>query len=189
MIGQLPTSLYVNGNEYKIRSDYRVALVILQALNDVDLSEIEQAQIIIECLFEDDIPTDDLQDAMDQAGWFLNCGAVVNDNNIQSPKLYDWEQDEQLIFSAVNKVSGQEVRALEYLHWWSFIGLFNEIGEGTFSTIVSIRDKKNKHKKLEKWEQEFCRKNPDLVKLRKKLTAEEIAENEFVKNLLKGGKK
>jgi hypothetical protein len=48
-----------------------------------------------------------------------------------------------------------------------------EIGECTFSNIVSIREKKIKGKKLEKYEQEFYRENRKLIDLPHKLTAEE----------------
>ena len=48
-----------------------------------------------------------------------------------------------------------------------------EIGECTFATIVSIRAKKQKGKKLEKWEEEFYRENYDKVNLPQKLTKEE----------------
>ena len=36
---KLPTSLEVNGKEYSIRSDFRVVLDILSAMNDPDLFE------------------------------------------------------------------------------------------------------------------------------------------------------
>ena len=186
MIGSLPKSLMVNGTEYEIRSDYRVGLLLMQAFDDVELDDREKIAVLIECLYVDSIPAEYIQEAINQAVWYLNCGNVY-EHQVSDSKKYDWEQDEQLIFSAVNKVAGKEIRALEYMHWWTFIGLFNEIGEGTFSTIVSIRDKRNKHKKLEKWEQEFLRKNPDMVKLKKKLTEKEKEEQEFIRNMLKGG--
>jgi len=188
MIGQLPKSLSINGIDYNIRSDYRVALVILQALNDVDLTDYDKSVIIIECLYGQsaNIPDEDIQEAIDKAGWFLNCGHE-QEHHVASARVYDWEQDEQIIFSAINKVAGHEVRADEYMHWWTFMGLFNEIGEGTFQTIVSLRDKQNRHKKLEKWERDYIRKNPDIVKLKRKYSESEKAENELVEMILKGG--
>lgn len=36
-IGELPTSLTVNGTDYPINSDFRVCLNILQAMADPDL--------------------------------------------------------------------------------------------------------------------------------------------------------
>ena len=58
MIGQLPKSLSVNGIDYQIRTDYRVALTIFQAYNDLGLSPQEQALTCIKCLFGDNLPED-----------------------------------------------------------------------------------------------------------------------------------
>ena len=96
----------------------------------------------------------------------------------------DWEQDEQIIFSAVNKVAGYETRAIEYLHWWTFLGFFNEIGEGLFSTVVSIRKKRNRGKKLDKTEDEFYKRNRDMINLKKRLSKKEQEELNEVNRLL-----
>lgn len=52
------------------------------------------------------------------------------------------------------------------------------------STLVSIRDKLRRGKKLEKWEQEFYRENKDRVDLKTKYTPDELAEQERLKKLL-----
>ena len=51
-----------------------------------------------------------------------------------------------------------------------------EIEDGLFSQVLSIRQKKAKHKKLEKWEKEFERNNPELVKLRELKSEEQKRE-------------
>ena len=121
------------------------------------------------------------------AVWFLDGGMVHEDSNYnKSKKIIDWEQDEQMIFSAVNKVAGKETRAVEYIHWWTFLGYFNEVGEGLLSTVISIRQKKNKGKKLEKYEQDFYRENKSLIDIKTRLSAEEQAEKERLEKLLNG---
>ena len=49
---------------------------------------------------------------------------------------------------------------------------------------MSIRDKLNRGKKLEKWEQEYYRRNKNQVKLQKKYSASELAEQERLQKLL-----
>lgn len=189
MIGRLPTSLNINGIDRAIRTDFRVALLIFQAYADPELSEQEKQWVMLECLYEDieNIPFDDLEDAAVKAVWFLDGGMVHEDSNYnKSKKIIDWEQDEQIIFSAVNKVAGKETRAVDCLHWWTFLGYFNEIGEGLLSTVISIRQKKNKGKKLEKYEQEFYRENKSLIDIKTRLTQEEQAEKEYLEKLLNG---
>jgi len=187
MIGKLPTSLKVNGIDRAIRSDFRVALLIFQAYNDPELSDLEKTWVMLDCLYEnlEDIPSEDIEEACKQAVWFLDGGMVQEDVK-PSKKVIDWEQDEQMIFSAVNKVAGKEVRALEYMHWWTFLGYFNEIGECLLSTVINIRQKKNKCKKLEKHELEFYRANKSLIDIKTRLSAEEQAEKENLLKLLNG---
>jgi len=189
MIGRLPKSLNVNGIDRAIRSDFRVALLIFQAFNDPELTDQEKTWVMMDCLYEDfdSIPHEDYQDAHDQAVWFLDGGIQEDETKYRaSKKVLDWEQDEQMIFSAVNKVAGKETRAVDYMHWWTFLGYFNEVGEGLLSTVISIRQKKNKGKKLEKYEQEFYRENKTLIDIKTRLTAEEQAEKEYLEKLLNG---
>lgn len=89
-----------------------------------------------------------------------------------------------MIVSDINKVAGCEVRALNFLHWWSFIAYFRSIGEGQLSTVVAIRDKLRRGKKLESWEKEYYRKNRKQIVLKPKYTAEELAEQKRLQALL-----
>ena len=175
MVGGLPTSLTINGKEYAINSDYRVALLILQCYTDEELTDFEKIIVIIKCLYIEDIPEEYWNEALEQANWYFNCGNTVS-SPVSTKPLYDWEQDEQMIFSAINKIAGKEIRAVEYLHYWTFIGFFNEIGEGVFSTVLNIRNKKAKHKKLEKWENEFYRNNKEIVDIKRKYTKSEKSD-------------
>ena len=94
----------------------------------------------------------------------------------------NWEQDAGLIIPAVNKVIGKEVRAISYMHWWTFAGAYMEIGESLFSQVLSIRQKKQKHQKLEKWEQEFYQKNRSMIDLKKRYSEEEKQKQRRAKN-------
>ena len=96
----------------------------------------------------------------------------------------DWEQDEAIMFPAINKVAGFETRSAEYIHWWTFMGYYMEISEGVFSNVLNLRMKKAKGKKLEKWEREFWNSNRDICTLKTKLSSEEQAEKDRINALL-----
>lgn len=181
MIGCLPKTLEVSGIEYEINADFRVALLIFEALEDKDLNDFEKCVVTIQCLFKE-IPAD-FSEAVKKAYWFLDGGDMPKSKQ-QNQKVLDWVQDESIIFPALNKVAGYETREVEYLHWWAFLGLFNEVGEGLFSTIMNIRNKKAKHKKLEKHEQEFYVQNRELIDLKHKYSAEQQAEIDKINKLL-----
>lgn len=181
MIGILPESLEIDGVEYKIRSDYRVALLIFKAYNDNELSDYEKSMVCLECLFQE-MPKD-LNKALEKAVWFLDGGDMPKSKQAPSPMM-DWEQDQYIIFPALNKVAGYEIRSVNYLHWWSFLGLFHGIDEGLYSQVMNIRAKKIKGKKLEKWERDFYIEHRELIDIKHKLTAEEQAELDFINNLV-----
>lgn len=183
-VWELPTKLNINGNEWEIRTDYRAILDIISALSDPDLDDSEKWLACLTILYIDfdKMPQSDYIEACKQAKTFIDMG-LDNETKKVRPRTMDWEQDAQLIIPAVNRVIGKEVRAEKYMHWWTFLSAYMEIGECTFSHILNIRTKKAKGKKLEKWEQEFIRENPDLVKLKPKLSEEELEEEKLVEEM------
>ena len=174
MIGTLPRSVEINGEEYSIRTDFRDVLNILCAFNDPDLEDSEKIYVCLFVLYEDfeSIPEEDYEAAFKAAIGFIDHGSGSGDKK-KPHRLMDWEQDEGIMFPALNKVAGFETRAAKYLHWWTFMGYFMEISDGVFSQVLSMRSKKANHKKLEKWEQEYWNANKDICVLATKLTAEE----------------
>lgn len=186
MIGCLPRALEVNGIEYPIRTDFRDILTIMEAFEDPDLENKEKIFVMLYIIYPDfeDIPERDIEDAYRQAAWFIDCGAEHGNDQKNSPRLIDWGQDERILFPAINTAAGVEVRSLDYLHWWTFMGYFMEIREGTYSQVLQLRQKRAKGKKLEKWEQEYWRNNKDLCVLRKRLSKEEREERDFLNELL-----
>lgn len=187
MIGNLPTTLCVNGIERAIRSDFRVALSIFQALNDSELRNDEKLIVLLDSIYIDfrKLKSSEYEEALKKAIEYLDGGKIYREDSTSNKKIIDWEQDEQMIFSAVNKVTTVEVRDLKYLHWWSFLGYLSEIGECLFSTVLNIRSKKNKGRKLEKYEQDFYKNNKELIDLKKKYSAEEQEEMRRLNELFK----
>lgn len=179
----LPESAEIGGRVYELHTDFRDILEIMGYLNDPDRPEYLRWRIAIALFYEGEIPQEYHYEAMQYLSAFISCGDI---DTKPGPKLLDWEQDALAIVADVNKVSGQEVRALPYLHWWTFMSFFQAIGEGQLSTIVSIRDKLRKGKKLENWEQDFYRENKSRIDFKKKYSAEELAEQERLKKMLGG---
>lgn len=183
---KLPTSLNVGGKNYKIRTDYRVILDILASMNDPDIfepgmsqEEMQQEKVMtmLQILYIDfdSMPPRDWKEAAEKACDFIDCG--IKDDGKPKPRTMDWEQDGPIIAPEISKVAGKDIRIGE-THWWEFFGYYLGIGEGVFSTIVNIREKRRKGKKLEKWEKEFYQNNKSLVdlKINKKERSDEEKE-------------
>lgn len=172
MIGKLPTALPVGGKEVPINSDFRVMLEIYEAFCDGGLSEAEKAYVCVRLMFREDIPLRHFEEAVRQAYWFYDGGDMPK-SKPSRVRTIDWKQDESILFPAISKAAGVvDVRTLPYMHWWTFLGAFGEIGEGLFTTVMNIRQKKARGKKLEKWEKEFYSRNKDMIELGR-LTEEE----------------
>lgn len=163
----LPVSLEIGGRVYQIRSDYRAVLDVCAALTDIDLNDNEKVYVSLSIFYPEvsEIPPENIPEALERCFWFINCGTEDNENK-PSVKLMDWEQDFQYIVAPINRVMGQEIRSLEYLHWWSFISFYREIGDCLFAQIVRIRDLKRRGKKLDKQDREWYNQNRDLVDLK-----------------------
>lgn len=182
--GELPQSLEVNGSFYDIRTDYRDIITILIAFSDPELEQNEKIYICLYILYKDfdSIPTENYEYAFKEAVKFIDNG--IEENNSKSPRVMDWEQDERIMLPAISKVAGFDVRTKKYIHWWTFLGYYMEISEGIFSNVLSLRNKKAKGKKLEKWESDFWNSNRDICVLKPKLTQEEKEEKEALWKML-----
>ena len=179
---ELPKTADIGGKTYGIHTDYREILDIFACLQDEDLPEFLRWRIALNLFYDGEIPDSDFREAAEFFRKFVCCGQPEQKD--PGPQLLDWEKDAQVIVADVNKIAGREIRELPYLHWWTFYGLFQSIGEGNLSLLVGIRDKLSRGKKLEAHEKAYYQKNRDQVKLRKKYSASELAEQERLQKLL-----
>lgn len=171
----LPTSVEVCSTKYEIRSDYRAVLDICTALSDPELDDQDRAEAALVIFYPafDEMPPEHYEEAVRLCFWFINCGD--EEQSRKAPKLVDWEQDFKYIVAPINRVAGGEVRSLDYMHWWTFIAAYYEIGDCTFAQIVRVRDLLSRGKALDKSDREWYRQNRHLVDMKTKYTEEEDA--------------
>lgn len=177
MMYDLPTSVEVYGTSYEIRSDYRAILDICAAISDAELNDQDKATVVLEIFYPglEEMPSEHYQEAIRQCFWFISCGD--EEKGRKNPKLMDWEKDFKYIVAPINRVCGQEIRAVPYMHWWTFISAYYEIGgDCTFSQIVRVREKLAKGKKLDKSDAEWYRQHRDIVDLQPVYTVQDNAE-------------
>lgn len=193
---ELPTTVNVFDRTYRIRNrgDYRTLILVNKTLSHPDLGKEEKALAALILFYDELENTDDvlnefetselLQEAIKQMQIFISCGEDDSVGYKTNYKLYDWEKDEKLITSSINPMlgQGQDIRAFEYMHWWTYISYFMGIKESPLSNVVGIRDKIIKGKKLEKYEQEFRRDNPEYFNWQQ---AEKSQEEKDFENYIK----
>lgn len=184
MIGQLPKYLTVNGTKYDIRFDFRPCLDILVAFTDPELNNYEKSKVALDIFYIDDIPIEDISEAYKQMIWFLDLGGKADNSANNKPQLYDWEQDEQIIFAAINTAAGYETRDKESLHFWTFMSYFYEIGDGTFASVIRLRNKLNKNERLDDTDKKLYKEMKYLVDLKPKRGSIEQQEIDAINKLL-----
>jgi hypothetical protein len=187
---ELPTEIELGNIQYGIRNrgDYRVVLDIFSCLEDPELDSTERIISALIIFYEDLNSIEDvyslpnIEEAVHKMYDFFNGEPQPKPAMKTHRKLIDWEGDEAIIVSAINNVAKAEIRALDYLHWWTFLSYYMSIGESTLSTVVSIRDKTAKGEKLEKWERKYKQKNPQYF-IWKSKTADEIDAENWLKSV------
>ena len=181
----LPTALPVAGQDRPVQTDFRDVLDILAWLDGPDdtLRPDERWYVALALFYRD-------FDALPPAAWPEAARALAGclaGPQAEGPRLIDWQRDAGLIVAGVNRAAGCEVRALPYLHWWSFLGWFAAMEPGALGTVVAIRDKLHRGRRLEGWELEYYRAHRDQIDLRPAPTAAERAERDRLLALLDGG--
>lgn len=160
----------------KIRNngDFRVALDVIEALNDNELAEQEKIQCALFIFYGEELKKiTDYEKAVKLMFEFINCGEEDAEES-NKPVLMNWKHDFAQIVPPISRVIGYDVRLPDkFTHWWSFVGAYMEIGECTFSNIIAIRSKRAKGEKLEKWEEKFVRENRKMIDLPYNLTPED----------------
>lgn len=193
----LPTTVTIKDREFGIRDDgdYRMVLDVFSALQDIDIPKKERmiTAIVIfydgfslDNVFEKAESSEIMEELATKMFDFISCGQT-NMGNKSNHKLIDWEQDEQLIASAINNVANMEIRTVDYMHWWTFMGHYISVGESVLSTVVQIRSKLVEGKKLEKHEQEFRKKNPEYF-IWNRQTVEDREADALIKEIWNQGK-
>lgn len=169
-IYDLPTSVNASGQQLHIRNDgdWRMVIDVNIALTDPELTDEEKAAAAL-LIFYDCNPNEiqDVQEAVNEMMRFIAVDDM-DEGSSKKPRLVDWEEDGGLIVSGVNAVLGREIRAEKYMHWWTFIAAYMSIGDSVLATVVGIRNKIARGKKLEKHEKDFKRENPQYFTKRKR---------------------
>lgn len=180
---KLPTTVVINDIEYIINSDFRDVLEVISQLNSEE-SEQVRLYVALALFYKDfsELPSEIWEEAACCMMEFINGGEP--EDGTPAPRLLDWEQDQRMIVADINKVAGCEIRALPFVHWWTFLAWFAGIGEGQLATVVGIRSKLRRGKKLDEWEKEYYRQHKAQIDLKRRYTAEERAEQEQIKKLL-----
>ena len=167
----LSDTVPVSGAEYSVRTDFRVILEIFVMLDDPDLTDADKTEALFRMFYVERPP--DAEAALQAFTDFVDP-RHGNQGKKPSGRLIDWQQDFDLMVAPINHILGFECRAVDYLHWRTFLSAYLEIPpESVFARVLRIREKLRTGKKLEKNERSWYNKNRDLVHLKPKFSKAE----------------
>jgi len=143
---EYPEFAEIDGELYKINTDYKYALICFKIIDDPLISDIERAIAVVSVLFgrEDKdgnvigIP-DNLDVALQKASFFLSCGKETN--NIKDVKKdMDFDYDKEFIYASF--ISDYKIDLeTENMHFWKFCSLISGLTEN--SILNRVRDLRN----------------------------------------------
>lgn len=165
-----PKYMEINDKNYKINTDYRVALACLKAINDEEINDIERMIAVVTLLLGKDFPFKLMGEAIEKCAIYLRCGKKHNPE--QEEIDLDYEQDKGYLMASFMSRYHIDINK-EELHWWAYNDLIAGFGEDDImSKIRYIRNYDLNDIKDTK-ERDKMRQAKEEVKLKRRKTKEE----------------
>ena len=177
---KLPTKIKVNNHIYNINPDYRNIINIILAFEDEDLLYEEQLYVMVKTLYIDEIPNEDLEEAIIKGIKFIDCGEETKeDNRMKKTRTYSFTKDANYIFSGINQTHHIDIEEKDSFHWWKFMSLFMDMStDCMFGELMYYRTRKLEGKLTEE-EKKNYKKIKDLVELEPIKKKESLARKQF----------
>ena len=162
LVDKLPTDY----EGLKINTNFRSFILFELLMQDHEIKKEEKIALALN-LFYEGIPTD-IKKAIDGIVWFYTRGKKVkqeeneeNKKNNKKKKIYSYEHDADLIYTAFLDQYRIDLNDIDYLHWFKFKAMFEglktenkicEIMGYRAIDINKIKDKeeKKRYKKLQR---------------------------------------
>lgn len=178
-----PEVARIDGVDYKINTDYKVALQCFEIINDEDICDEERFLAIIYLLFGF-IPDKDLDLFMDRARKYLQCGETVEEQ-VEKHRDMDFVQDEKYIVASFMSDYHIDL-SKDSMHWWQFINLIQGLTkDSVLSNVREIRNYDLSEIKDTKDRQKIT-KAKEMVALKVKKTKKQMEADRLFSELLKG---
>lgn len=136
--------------------------------------------------------------------WFFSCGREKEKKafprkiaGINNKQPFDFEKDAELIYAGFQQQYGIDLQTAE-MHWWRFMILLENLGEGTrLSKVIEYRTRDTSSKHLSKEERAFYNAMQQYYGLNRKRSRQEdekmkqieeaLMKGEDITGLLRGG--
>lgn len=182
---QYVTHARIDGDLYKINTDFKVAVKCLQLIEDPSVSEMERAIGVITMLFGKEAPL--TKEAMAKAHKFLTYGNDESKTPSSAERDIDFTLDQRYIVPSIRKDYQIDITKQD-LHWHEFIDLLTGLSEkALINSVRRIRTLDLSTVKDTKQRQELAKAKKQFALPIKRTKEEEQALSEFMQLLQKKG--
>ena len=129
----------IDNKQYKINTDYKVALACFEAINDEEITDIERPFALIGLLFGEDADIQNTEEAMRIVKQYLQCGKEEQENETKVPD-FDFEYDRDFINASFMSDYNIDLENTP-MHWWKFCSLISGLTDT--SILNKVRDVRN----------------------------------------------
>lgn len=189
LIDLLPEEIEIEGIEYKINSDFRNSMLFELMMSDNMLDDNQKIEQALK-LYYPNIPQN-IDLAVDQLLWFYRCGKDVvkssGSGKGKSAQIYDFNFDDDYIYSAFLDQYNIDLQDIENLHWWKFKAMFKSLRED--NEIVKIMGYRSMdlNKIKDKEEKAHYKKMKDLYKIQNNIGQDETEKLKLIQEALQKG--
>jgi hypothetical protein len=132
---------------YKIRTDFRESIKFELLMQDNKIDEKNKVMQALNLYYYNVKGITDIPKAIDEMLWFFACGKKKNvdnktekDNKKEIKQIYSYEFDAEYIYSAFLQQYKIDLNNIQYMHWWKFKALMENLNEDTqFVKIMGYR--------------------------------------------------
>lgn len=141
-----PEYIKINNKEYKINTDFRVAVECQEIALDENINDFERALAIIYKLFGNDAIKDseNYEKMLQLAIKYLSCGKEVDTTTNEEPDM-DFTQDMDYIEASFMSDYNIDLTNTK-MHWWKFYNLMNGLSNsemGNCCVLNRVRNLRN----------------------------------------------
>lgn len=189
LIDLVPDTVNIDGEKYKINSDFRYSILFELLMQDKTLSDKEKIVNALSLYYP--VCPENINEAINQMLLFYRCGKDIELSKGKGKgksdiQIYNFEYDDEYIYAAFMDQYGIDLQDIEELHWWKFKAMFKSLKED--NEIVKIMQYRSVDLSniKDKEEKAYYRKMKELHKIPVS-QSEKQKLNEIEKVLLDGG--
>lgn len=142
LLTPFPRSVRVRGKVFPVRWDFHTCLKLIQINEDTALAHIERLGLMLDKFYLEEVP-EDLEEAIRLMAKFLEGGKEPEtpgqEEESTAPRLFSYERDGALIYTAVLSRFGVDLER-EEVHWWKFLAMLGDLDPNcAFCVLMRLR--------------------------------------------------